>query len=95
MLLAAAGFVSQTHAEKGCGDVNKSGVADTIDAAIILQVDAGLYNPGKILLNMWDPYDDNMIDARDALLILQYDAGIINTLDGCYGPAPTPTQLPI
>jgi hypothetical protein len=92
-LLAAV--VLPAHAEKGCADVNKDGIADTIDAAIILQVDAGLYDPGLILQNMWDPHDDNIIDSRDALLVLQYDAGIINTLDGCYGPEPTPTQLPI
>jgi hypothetical protein len=83
------------HAQKGCGDVNKSGQTDSVDAAIILQLDAGLFDPGVILLSMWDPSDDGDIDSIDALLVLQYDAGIIDSLDGCYGPAPTPTQLPI
>lgn len=85
----------RVHADKACADVNKNGVVDSVDAAIILQVDAGLYDPGLILLNMWDVYDDNMVDSRDALLVLQYDAGIIHTLHGCYGPPNTPTPLPI
>jgi hypothetical protein len=88
-------LVTSAHAEKSCADVNKDGTVGSVDAAIILQVDAGLYDPGLILLNMWDPYDDNMIDSRDALLVLQFDAGIIDELDDCYGPAPTPTPLPI
>jgi len=93
--LLVAALVSPAHAQKGCGDVDKSGATDSVDAAIILQLDAGLYDPGLILLNMWDPYDDNVIDSRDALLVLQYDAGIIDDLPDCYGPSPTPTSLPI
>ena len=31
------------HADKGCADVNKNGSVDSVDASIILQVDAGPY----------------------------------------------------
>jgi hypothetical protein len=81
------------HAEKACADVNKNGSVDSIDAVIILQVDAGLYDPGLILLNMWDPSGDDEISSLDALLVLQHDAGLIEALEGCYAQPPTP--LPI
>jgi hypothetical protein len=70
-------------ANKGCADTNKDDAVNSIDAARILQVVAGLYDPGLILLHMWDADDDLDITSIDAALILQYDAALIKALPGC------------
>jgi len=92
--LAFAVFGSSTPAtaNKGCADTNKDGVINAIDAALILQADAGLYDPGLILLHMWDANDDLEINAIDAAVILQYDAGLLDVVPVCATPTPTPTS---
>jgi hypothetical protein len=61
------------------GDVNCDGRVNPVDAALVLQEDAGIIHslpcPGN-----GDVNGDGLTDARDALLILQFDAGIISTL---------------
>jgi hypothetical protein len=76
-----------------CGDVNKSGAIDSVDALLILQVDAGIYEPEELGLLLWDAFPDGAVDSRDALIVLQYDAGLTDQPD-CI-PDPTPTPLPI
>ncbi len=66
------------------GDVNKDGVVNSVDAAIILQYVAGLISN----LNHPDNADanqDGVVNAVDAALILQYEAGLIDCLppDAC------------
>ncbi len=85
-VVLVAWSATPAFAEKGCGDVSKDTAVNSIDATIILQVDAGIYDHGIIFLDMWDPFDDDMITSRDALLVLQYDAGFIPALTTCYGP---------
>ncbi|MEX2159915.1 MAG: dockerin type I domain-containing protein [Dehalococcoidia bacterium] len=70
-------------AQKGCADTNKDGVVNVIDAARILQLVADLYNPGNILLHMWDADGNGQIQSTDATIVLQYDAGLINELPEC------------
>ena len=71
------------HAEKGCADTNKDGVVNAIDAARILQYVADLYNPGKILLHMWDADGNGDIESTDATIVLQYEAGLLAELPEC------------
>jgi hypothetical protein len=64
---------------KALGDVNDDGQVTAVDAALILQLSAGiipsLVNPGSADVN-----EDGSINAIDATLILQFVAGIISTL---------------
>jgi subtilisin-like proprotein convertase family protein len=61
-----------------CGDVNKSGDIDAIDAALILQYSAGL--TGSI--NGTSDIDGNgTVNAIDAALVLQHTAGLIDAGD--------------
>jgi hypothetical protein len=62
-----------------CGDVNKSGEVDSIDAALVLQFGAGLIN--TINPNTSDVNDSGEVDAIDAALILQLNAGLIDDGD--------------
>jgi subtilisin-like proprotein convertase family protein len=60
----------------GNGDVNCSGSTDSIDAALILQMDAGF----TFVLQCVEEGDVNGsggMNAIDAALVLQYDAGIL------------------
>ena len=66
-----------------CGDVNGDGNVTSVDAALILQVSAGLIpsvdrleNPDEADVNK----DDN-VDSRDALLVLQQTAGNLDCED--------------
>jgi hypothetical protein len=83
VLLAA--IASPAFASKGCGDVNKDGVVNSLDAVIILQVGAAIYDPGLILFDMWDLDEDGAITSVDALLVLQYEAQLTIELPECYG----------
>ncbi len=61
------------------GDVDCSGVADSIDATIILQFAAGLLF-GVPCEPSADVNHDGTINSLDALLVLQFTAGLIPTL---------------
>jgi len=82
-LVLVAAVASPAFAEKGCADTNKDLVVNSIDAARILQLVAGLYDPGPILLHMWDADGDSDIESTDATIVLQYAAGLLDQLPPC------------
>jgi hypothetical protein len=61
------------------GDANCNGTVNAIDAAIILQGDAGLLHTIPCA-NLADVNHSGHADALDALLVLQYDAGLLSHL---------------
>lgn len=61
------------------GDVSCVGGSDSLDAALILQLDGGLI-ASLPCLAAGDVNGDGAIDAIDALVILQYAAGLIASL---------------
>ena len=61
------------------GDVNCDGNVNSIDAALILQLDAGLIDSLTCQQNA-DANGDGNINSIDAALILQLDAGLIASL---------------
>lgn len=61
------------------GDVNCDGRVNAIDAALILQLDAGLISSLSCQQNA-DVNGDGRINAIDAALVLQFDAGLIDSL---------------
>jgi hypothetical protein len=70
---------TRTPVAKACGDVNDDGQVNSIDAALILQLEAGLLSS---LVNMpsADVNHDGHVNSVDAALILQLEAGLITTL---------------
>jgi hypothetical protein len=70
---------TRTPVAKACGDVNDDGQVNSIDAALILQLEAGLI---ASLPNMpsADVNHDGHVNSVDAALILQLEAGLITTL---------------
>jgi hypothetical protein len=68
-----------TRGVYGNGDANKDGRIDSIDASIVLQHDAGLYDLGPRFANA-DVNQDGEITSVDATIILQYNGGLITTL---------------
>ena len=63
------------------GDVNGDGYADSLDAAAILQVDAGLKTLTEAAATAADVNGDGYVDSLDAAKVLQFDAGIISKLN--------------
>jgi hypothetical protein len=61
------------------GDVNCSHQADAIDAALLLQFGAGLFQTFPCEQNA-DVNHDGIVNAIDAALVLQYSAGLIGSL---------------
>jgi hypothetical protein len=61
------------------GDVDCGGSVNSIDAALILQLSAGLTGSLQCQEKA-DVNEDGAIDAIDAALVLQYDAGLIGGL---------------
>ena len=61
------------------GDANCGGVADSIDAAIVLQFGAGLLDE-LACPDAADVTGDGLVDSRDAALILQFGAGLLGRL---------------
>lgn len=62
------------------GDVNLDEWVDSLDAALILQYDAGLIELSAEQLDLADVDKDGWVDSIDAAMILKYDAGIIEKL---------------
>ena len=65
--------------EGAVGDVNCSGNVDAIDAALILQLTAGLVGSLSCQENA-DANEDGGVDSIDAALILQLTAGLLPSL---------------
>jgi hypothetical protein len=58
------------------GDADCDGDVDAVDAALVLQYDAGLI-PGMAICGAPDANRDGILNAVDAALILQYVAGLV------------------
>lgn len=84
-LALLAGAALPAAAEKGCADTNKDGAVNSIDAARILQLVAGLYDPGNFYLFSYDADGDGDIESIDATIVLQLDAGLLDQLPDCHG----------
>jgi len=83
VMVTASGMESVTEVvekDGGKGDVNMDGDADSLDASLILQHDAGLITLTGDALKNADVNGDGKADALDASLVLQYDAGLISSL---------------
>lgn len=63
------------------GDVDCDLATNSIDAAVVLQLDAGL-GESPACEPSGDVNDDGSLDPQDAILILQFDAGLIDSLNG-------------
>jgi hypothetical protein len=61
------------------GDADCDGVANAIDAALVLQLEAGIVDSLLCELNA-DANQDGNVNAVDAALILQFVAGIVDSL---------------
>lgn len=62
------------------GDVNGDGEINALDAAVILQADAGLITLDEAQIEAADVNNDGALDSLDAAVILQLDAGLIEAL---------------
>lgn len=71
------------------GDVNCDAIANSLDALLILQLEAQLISSVPCPLG-GDVNGDGFINSSDALLILQFKAGLIDSLP----PPPLQTSLP-
>lgn len=86
LLIASLGFslpvasaAEPPEMDAKTGDANCSGDIDAVDAAVVLQFDAGLFEALPCAISA--DVDCNMVvDAIDASLILQYDAALILNL---------------
>lgn len=67
-----------------CGDPTNDGVVNSLDALLILQVNAGLTMLPLPATGAADVDNNGSVGARDASLILQYSAGLIDSLDACF-----------
>jgi hypothetical protein len=89
--LAPAGtaFAGEVVA-RPCGDANHDFVTNSIDALVVLQVDAGLLPAPPVSYDTdadWLFFNADLVDpinSLDALVILQFDAGHIPELRDCY-----------
>ena len=63
------------------GDVNDDGEVNSVDAALILQVEAGIIDLNDLEFpNNADVNEDGVVNSVDASLILQFEAGFIDSL---------------
>ena len=62
---------------KVCGDVNEDGVANSVDASLVLQFKAGMIDslPNE---SSGDVNGDGALTSVDAAILLQFTAGLIN-----------------
>ncbi len=75
-IIVLGGGPTPTPADRPYGDVDCSGVIDSIDAALVLQLDAGLVGSLSCEQNA-DTNGDGAINSVDAALILQHTAGLL------------------
>lgn len=61
------------------GDVNGDGLVNSVDAALLLQLEAGLIDSVRYMNNA-DVNEDGDINSVDAQLILQFEADLIDSL---------------
>lgn len=85
--LLAFALARPSQATSAPGDVNCDGVVTSIDAALLLQLSAGLVDDLACDAKA-DATQDGSVDSRDAALVLQHVAGLIDL--GPAPPAPTP-----
>jgi len=76
---AQKGRIIVSGAPTNAGDANCSGSVNAIDAAIVLQFDAGLLGAIPCADNA-DVNQNGTVNTIDAALILQYDAGLLGQL---------------
>jgi hypothetical protein len=85
-LTIGAGWFAPGHAAAGgmmqvkTGDLNADGAATSVDAQLLLQIDAGLNDPPAKGYDVWfagaDVNCDTTVNAMDATVILQASAGL-------------------
>ncbi len=73
----ADGYAPPASFPDGAGDVDCTGETNSIDAALLLQLTAGLVD-SLACGGVADVNEDGAVGATDAALILQFDAGIIS-----------------
>ena len=86
LLIPIAGAATR-EAQAGynlCGDPTNDGVVNSLDALLILQVNAGLTMLPLPATDAADVDNNGTVGARDASLILQYSAGLLDSLDTCF-----------
>ena len=63
------------------GDVNGDGIVDIVDAALLLQVEAGIIGLDDLAkAKNGDVNEDGFVNSIDVTLIKQFEAGIIPSL---------------
>lgn len=87
---AIAFYFAQTTSADQPGDANCDGSTNPIDAALVLQVDAGFFSALPCAANA-DANGDGSADPIDAALILQHVAGLIDLYPA---PSATATHTP-
>lgn len=87
VVISAFGALRWVSASQSLGDANCDGTVNSIDATLVLQLNAGLLQSvacqGKV-----DVSADGRVDSLDASLILQFAAGLLDGL----GPLPSPLE---
>jgi hypothetical protein len=64
-----------------CGDSNKDGVVNGLDAVTILRYDVGLISGNTIDLLAADTDGNGIVNGLDAVTILKYDVGLVSLTD--------------
>ncbi len=75
------------------GDASCEGDVNSIDAALVLQLDAGLID-ALACEDAADVNGDGRVNSLDAALILQFDAGLLDEIGPPATPTPTITSTP-
>lgn len=74
-------------------DLNCDGSVNTIDAALVLQLGAGIVD-ALPCGDLGDVSADGHVDSVDAAIIMQFDAGLIWDFSGSEGPLPLDEAVP-